>query len=875
MASIKRLPPSQAVEKVLQALRRDRSFMKDVVAWHKAPPRSARFGEPPAGLDDELIDVLRRQGTWPLYVHQSEAIEAALRGENVVVVTGTASGKTLCYNLPTLQVLRDDPGASALYLFPTKALAQDQLASLREIVKELGGGEGDSGGPVPALNLYDGDTPPSRRTSIRKAGGVLLSNPDMLHAGILPHHTRWAKFFSRLRVVVLDEIHSYRGVFGSHLANLLRRLRRICSLYGSAPRFFCTSATIANPAEHAQRLIEAPVTLIPPEQDGSPHGARHFILFNPPLLDASLGIRQSARIASVQIAAEFLRADVQTVLFARSRLATELLLTTLREELAPHTLPAEKLQGYRGGYLPRERRAIERGLRKGEVRGVAATNALELGVDIGELSACLLAGYPGTIASTRQQAGRAGRRLESAVAVLVATAYPLDQYIVTHPRYLFERSPERALINPDNLVILVKHLQCASYELPFERGESFGSAENVDEILDFLAGDGVLHRGERAYHWVADRYPAASISLRSGGSETIVIQDISEGERPAVIGQMERESAPFLLYEGAIYPHRGLTYLVEKLDWDGARADVRPVSVEYTTRASSSSTLQILEVHESEPAGPIRKQHGRVQVTSQVTAYRKIKRSTYETLGWGEIDLPPQVLETTAYWITLDTDLAGRLEAAGVLPGSIDYGPDWGRQKRAALARDGERCQHCGASQRPGRRHDVHHIQPFRTFGYSLGVNDVYLQANSLENLITLCSACHRRAESQVRMRSSLAGLGNLLRNLAPLYLMCDVRDIFVLTETEPGGNQGLTATIYERVPAGVGFSQQLYELHGQLLMAALELIRSCPCEAGCPACVGPAGQIPTGMDLSTKRATMLLLEAIVEESVSSPQTGV
>ena len=342
-----------------------------------------------------------------------------------------------------------------------------------------------------------------------------------------------------------------------------------------------------------------------------------------------------------------------------------------------------------------------------------------------------------------------------------------------------------------------------------------------------------------------------------------MIQDISEGEQPAVIGQMERESAPFLLYEGAIYPHRGVTYLVEKLDWDGARADVRPVSVEYTTRASSSSTLHVLEVHESEPAGPVRKQYGRVQVTSQVTAYRKIKRSTYETLGWGEIDLPPQVLETAAYWITIDTDLAGRLEEVGVLLGAIDYGPNWGRQKRAALARDGERCQHCGAGQRPGRRHDVHHIQPFRTF-YRPGVNDAYLQANSLENLITLCSGCHRRAESQVRMRSSLAGLGNLLRNLAPLYLM--------LTETEPAGNQGPTSTIYERVPAGVGFSQQLYELHSQLLMAARDLIRSCPCEAGCPACVGPAGQVPTGMELSTKRATMLLLEAIGEEgAVASP----
>ncbi len=850
--------PDQNIEIVIQALRRDRTFMRDIVAWRKLPPRPARYADPPAGLDDELIDLLRRQKTWPLYTHQTQAVEAALRGENVIVVTGTASGKTLCYNLPVLQTLRTDPAASALYLFPTKALAQDQLAAFAGLM------EGRAG--KPGLNLYDGDTPASRRPAIRKAGGVVMSNPDMLHAGILPHHTRWAKLFANLRLVVLDEIHTYRGVFGSHLANLMRRLRRICRLYGSDPRFICTSATIANPAEHARRLIEAPVTLIAEDQDGSPRGARDFILYNPPMVDPSLGIRQSATAASVQIAAEFLQADVQTILFARSRLATEALLAMLRDQLAPDTLPAEKLQGYRGGYLPQERRAIERGLREGEVRGVVATNALELGVDIGELSACLLLGYPGTIASTRQQAGRAGRRLESAAAILVATPNPLDQYIVTHPRYLFERSPEHALVNPDNLVILVKHLKCAAYELPFEFGESFGGAGSVIDILDFLAQENFLHPGSRAYYWVADDYPAASISLRSGGSETVVIQEMSDPGRPAVIGQMERESAPFLLYEGAIYPHRGSNFLVERLDWGACRAEVRQVSVDYFTRASRSSTLQILEVDASAPAGGVWKHHGRVQVTSQSTTYRKIKRSTYETLGWGEIDLPPQTLETTAYWFTLTPELAARLEAAGVLLGLIDYGPNWAKQKREALARDRELCQHCGAAQRPGRRHDVHHIQPFRTFGYLAGVNDSYLQANDLNNLVILCPACHRQAESQVRIKSSLAGLASLLRNLAPLYLMCDIHDIFVLAEVEPAGPLGdPTVTIYERVPAGVGFSQQLYELHTELLTAAWDLIGACPCQDGCPACVGPAVPALPGMEFRTKTATLQLLEAMVE----------
>jgi DEAD/DEAH box helicase domain-containing protein len=850
-------PAGPAVDTILGALRRDHSFMRNVVAWEKVPRRPARHAPPPAGLDDELARLLRQQGTWPLYTHQVLALQAALRGENVVVVTGTASGKTLCYNLPVLQILRADPGASALYLFPTKALAQDQLAALSELLARME--------KRPPLHLYDGDTPASRRPTIRQAGGVILSNPDMLHAGILPHHTRWAHFFAGLRIVVLDEIHTYRGVFGSHLANLLRRLRRICQLYGSAPRFVCTSATIANPAEHAQRLIEAPVTLIPEDQDGSPQGERHFILYNPPMVDPALGIRQSALTSSAEVGGEFLRAGVQTILFARSRLATELLLTTLRDRLAPDT-PAEKLQAYRGGYLPHQRRAIERGLRQGDVRGVVGTNALELGVDIGEMSACVLMGYPGTIASTRQQAGRAGRRLSSSAAVLVATALPLDQYIATHPHFLFGQSPEHALINPDNLVILVSHLQCAAFELPFETGETFGGAGRVDDILDFLAQEGLLHRSSRSYHWVADSYPAASISLRSGSSESVVIQDVSDPDGPVVIGQLERESAPLLLHEGAIYPHQGATYLVERLDWDDGRADVRQVSVEFYTRASMSSTLQVLAVDESAQVGPVWKHHGRVQVTSQATAYRRIKRTTHETLDWGEIDLPSQTLETTAYWLSLTPELAARLEAAGVLPGSVDYGPNWAEQKRKALARDGGRCQSCGARERPGRRHDVHHIQPFRAFGYLPGANDHYLHANDLRNLVTLCPSCHRRAESQMRVQSSLAGLGSVLRNLAPLYLMCDVHDIFVLTEAAPVGEDGPKVTIYERVPAGVGFSQQLYELHGQLLIAAQELIRACPCQDGCPACVGPAALAAPEALPKTKAVTLQLLAAMVTE---------
>ena len=832
------------IDSLLESWRRRTLFRENAAVWQETPARPARFADPPAGLDPALIALLQRRNIWPLYTHQVHAIAAALAGENVVVVTGTASGKTLAYNLPVLHALRQNPQATALYLFPTKALAQDQLAVLEEMTGELSG--------LPAVHLYDGDTPASRRSGIRRAGGIVLSNPDMLHTGILPHHTRWSRLFANLQVVVLDEVHSYRGVFGSHVANLMRRLRRICRLYGSEPQFICTSATIANPVEHVQRIIDAPVTLVGADEDGSPRGARHLILYNPPLVRPELNIRQSAHTVSTQIAVEFLREGAQTAVFARSRLTVEWLLTSLRERSATVGLQWEQVQGYRGGYLPNERRSIERGLREGTVRGVVATNALELGVDIGALNACVLVGYPGTIASVRQQAGRAGRRQESSVAVLVAGGNPLDQYIVHHPGFILEQSPERALINPDNLVILVNHLMCAAYELPFEPGETFGSFGPVDEVLNYLVETGYLYHDERSYHWVSEEYPAAAISLRSGSSETVVIQDIGGRIKPLVIGEVDLESAPFLVYQGAIYPHGGQTYLVETLDWEGRRADVRPVSVEYQTSASTNTTLEILQVYDSAPAGRAQKGHGRVLVTSGVSAYRKIKRSTGETLGWGEVDLPDQTYETTAYWLTLDPSLVKELESAGVLPAPLNYGPNWEQQKQQARRRDGGRCRGCGAQERPGHHHHVHHIRPFRTFGYIPGKNDFYLQANALDNLVTLCPSCHRTAEQQVRMRSALAGLSHVLRNLAPLFLMCDAQDIFVLAEEA-------TITIYERAPAGVGFSEQLYESHDDLLAAAQEHIDACPCVDGCPACVGPPGEIGP----ETKPATLELLAAL------------
>jgi DEAD/DEAH box helicase domain-containing protein len=556
-----------SLDSLLTQLRSDRSFMRDVAAWERVPARPARTAPFPATLDRKLIDALRARGIDQLYTHQAEAIECAARGQNPVVVTSTASGKTLCYNLPVLNTLLHDPAATALYLFPTKALANDQLVTLNELIAGVG--------KSIAAQTYDGDTPKDRRRSARSAGGITITNPDMLHTGILPHHTQWVSLFQSLRYIVIDELHTYRGIFGSHFANVIRRLKRICRFYGSKPQFILASATIANPQQLAERLIEEEIVLI--DDDGAPRGEKHWILINPPLIDPASGQRRSMVLQSRDIAARCLLADVQTIVFARARLTTEVLLTYLREAVASASSNPASIHGYRGGYLAEERRAIERGLRDGSIRGVVSTNALELGVDIGQLDAAVLAGYPGTIASALQQAGRAGRRSNVSAAIIVASASPLDQFIVTHPRYFFERSPEHGLVAPDNLIILSNHIKCAAFELPFDAGEQFGRFQQTDELLEALVEEGILHKQAAArpalpdrYFWMADQYPANGLSLRTGTADTIVILDKSEG-RARSIGQIDRESAQTLVHTGAIYIHEGQSFLVEKLDWDNGQ----------------------------------------------------------------------------------------------------------------------------------------------------------------------------------------------------------------------------------------------------------------------------------------------------------------
>ena len=914
---------------LLSDLRRDTGFMANVTAWQTLPVRTAQTAPIPENLHPALADALARRGIPHLYSHQHESVTRALAGENIAVVTPTASGKTLCYTLPVLHQLLSDPTATALYLFPTKALAHDQLQDIGDWGLGAGKSNDDpqspvSNSPFPILfSTYDGDTPTSQRAAIRRESRLLITNPDMLHMGLLPYHAGWERFFAGLQMVVIDEMHTYRGVFGSHVANVLRRLQRIAAFYGSQPRFVLTSATIANPQQLAEKLIEQPVTVI--DRNGAPQGEKHIILYNPPLYDPVQGLRRSSVLESQELAVRTLLGGLQTIVFARARMTVEVLLTYIRDRMRKQEIgdwrleiarPSSNLQspisnlsssvhGYRGGYLPEERRAIEAGLRSGEVRGVVTTNALELGIDIGQLEAAILCGYPGTIASAWQQMGRAGRTADASLAILVATAGALDQYLVSQPEFFFERSPEQAVINPDNLMLLVDQLRCAAFELPFIAGESFGRSPITADVLALLAESGDVGDYAGRYLWQGDAYPARQISLRSAGNDPFVIQAVDADGITWLVGEIDGESAPLLVHDGAVYIHEGQNYLVENLDWEARVANVRAVEVDFYTQANSESETVVLAVHGERTDGGATVGHGDLRVTTTVSDYRRVRRYTHENLGVFPLDYPPHILETTGYWLEVTPAAQEVLMLADQWRDSPnDYGPNWQEQRAKVRTRDGYACTQCGTPEPEGRQHDVHHLTPFRTYGYIPGHNENYQLANRLSNLKLLCQRCHRRIESGVRTRSGLDGLSYALGNLASLYLMCDRNDLgMAVVRTADGGRQTngsgqrsavddpqadeiatadspLTPRnsphiyIFERVAAGLGFSEQLFQRHGEMLAGAEEMIRGCGCRYGCPSCVGPVllndeGEKPL---LETKALALALLEVLrtgtIKESV-------
>jgi DEAD/DEAH box helicase domain-containing protein len=752
-----------------------------IAASRHFPAQPAVYAPCPSGLDPRLVEALRARGIEQLYAHQARTWELVEKGHHVVVVTPTASGKTLCYNIPALQALLTQPDARVLYLFPTKALAQDQLAELEEIAKAL---------PDLRMFTYDGDTPQDARRAVRARANLVLTNPDMLHSGILPHHTKWAMLFQNLRYVVIDELHAYRGVFGSHLANVLRRLRRICRHYGSAPQYVMASATIGNPRELAERLTgEAVEALV---ESGAPTGEKTVLCYNPPVVNAELGIRAPYLGEAARLAQRFLRAGIPTIAFAQSRLATEVLLTSIKEGIADRTGHSGLVRGYRGGYLPTRRRAVEQGLRAGEVLGVVSTNALELGVDIGHLDVAVLAGYPGTIASLWQQAGRAGRRSGPSAAILVATSAPLDQFMVTHPEYLFGTPPEHARVNPDNPFILVNHLKCAAFELPLGGGgageevERFGGVD-VRPYLAALEDEGVLHRAGPRWHWAAETYPADHVSLRAVTSDNFLVidttaRDARDAKRRQVIAEVDWGSAFATIHPKAIYLVESEPYEVQELRFredEEKVAYVKRVQVDYFTDAVSAKGVWILQRLAGRQHPAYLAEQGEVLVAEKVVGFKKIKLGTLENVGAGEVELPQQEMQTTSAWLTVPPETLAAVRAS-----------------REAL------------------------IDGLRAVTY-------------------------------------------LLHHLAPIFLLCDVRDLGSwLGDTTPAAPGSVatresarrrlleaehfhpTVYLYDAHPGGIGLAERLFEVLPDLLGRGLATLDACPCQAGCPSCVGPVNEV-------------------------------
>ena len=639
------------VDQLIGSLKNDRSFMNCVTHWRTLPATEGRYAPLPDEMDERLKQVLRQRGIHRLYIHQAECYRLSQEHKDYVVVTPTASGKTLCYNLPVVSEILKDPDARALYLFPTKALSADQVSGLYDIIQQL---DVD----IKAYT-YDGDTQGAARKAIRQAGHIVVTNPDMLHANILPHHTKWVKLFENLKYIVIDEIHTYRGVFGSHLANVLRRLLRLCAFYGSQPRFILCSATIANPEELARQLTGRTVYAV--TENGAPMGERHFVFYNPPVVNRQLGIRRGVVGEVKRISENLLRNNIPSIVFARSRLQVEVITRHLKECVRNAYGYSGRVRGYRGGYLASERRDIEQGLRRGEVDMVVSTNALELGIDIGSLSACVLCGYPGTIASTWQQAGRAGRRKDTSLTILVASSAPLDQYIIQNPDYFFKASPENALVQPNNLYILLSHIKCSAYELPFGEDELFGDVADTAQFLEYLSENSILRHVDGKYYWMEEELPSGEISLRSAKNENFVIIDISDPAHHRVVGEMDRFTVPMLLHENAIYMHDARMYQVEKLDLDTCKAYIRAVDTDYYTDADLNVSLHILDDLESKalPNGGTLSL-GELRVSTIVKMFKKFKLDTHETVGFGEVRLPQTDLHTVGMWWTIPDEVAAR-----------------------------------------------------------------------------------------------------------------------------------------------------------------------------------------------------------------------
>ena len=776
-----------------------RRYADRITGSFTVPGREGSYAPIPDDVPDRLKAALRARGIDQLYSHQAQAWHAAQRGENVAIVTPTASGKSLCYTLPVVAAAMSASRAKALYLFPTKALAQDQVAELLELNRA-----GDLG--VKAFT-FDGDTPGDARQAIRLHGDIVVSNPDMLHQAILPHHTKWAQFFENLRYVVIDEIHTYRGVFGSHVTNVLRRLKRICAFYGVRPQFILCSATIGNPREHAQALIEDTVHAI--TQSGAPSGDKHVLLWNPPVVNADLGLRASARSQSNRIARIAIKSGLKTLVFAQSRLMVEVLTKYLKDVFDHDPRKPPRIRAYRGGYLPTERRAAERDMRDGRIDGIISTSALELGVDIGSLDVVVLNGYPGTVAATWQRFGRAGRRQQPSLGVLVANSQPLDQYVVRHPDFFADATPEHARTAPDQPLILFDHIRCAAFELAFVVGELFGPIE-PEVYLEALAETEVVHREGERWEWIADSYPANAVSLRSVADGNFVVVDRTNGKQQ-IIAEVDYSAAALTLYEGAIHMVQSTPYQVERLDWEGRKAYVTRTHVDYYTDSIDYTKLKVLERFDSGAAGRGDAHHGEVHVVRRVAGYKKIRYYTHENIGYGPVNLPDQELHTTAVW--------WQLPQAVLLA--------WFESRQDAL--DG-----------------------FLGAGYALHVVAtvaVMADARDLQKSVGNGDGAWFATSDQKGRGQLKGGDGNAIA-------------LIEVQQFVP------TVYLYDNFPGGVGLSEPLWTRQEELVQRAVELVERCDCRSGCPACVGPVLAVDEGKEgLTPKTLARRVLGLLVEPS--------
>jgi DEAD/DEAH box helicase domain-containing protein len=731
------------VQRFLNRLQNDPGYQQQIARIEEIPGCEPVFGAVTPPLRSEIQQLLAGRGITQLYSHQAEAIDAIRQGRHTVIVTGTASGKTLCYHLPVLESFLADPQSRALCIYPTKALAQDQLKTLVRLVESLES--------PPVMGTYDGDTSVNHRKKLRDSGNIILTNPDMLHQGILPKHPGWSAFFGNLRYVILDEIHTYRGVFGSNVANVIRRLKRVCRHYGGDPVFIGTSATIHNPLQHAEELLGVPMRLV--DQDGAPRGRKYFVFWNPPYLDQTRTERKSANSEAAQLMTELIRERIPTIAFAKARVVTELIYRYVQEQLEKHHPGlAKRIRAYRGGYLPEERREIERQLFEGELLGVTSTNALELGIDIGQLEACLIVGYPGTIASTWQQAGRVGRAGEDSLVIFIPHQNPIDQYLINDTRYFLAKNPEAAVIDPGNPHILMGHLRTAAFEAPLAAADCHEFGEYAPALLELLNEAGELRQIAGKWYWRTTGFPAAEVSLRNISDNTFSIVDTSNGP-PKVIGTLDESSAYQQIYTEAIYLHDGETYFVTEMNVAQKVSYVTKVGVDYYTQSVTEVKITITDKEIESAWRKAAAGFGAVEVMIKPYLFRKIKFGSRDSIGFGKINLDPQVMQTNAFWIVPP-------------PYTLHLVKEYGRDPV-----------------------------------------------------------------------ESMLGIANVLTEVLPFLVMCDSGDIGSMVDLANHGAPALF--IYDKYPGGLGFAHRSLERVEELMTAARDLIAACPCDAGCPSCVG------------------------------------